>query len=65
MLSTDPLFSTDPTTETYTNDEEDPIIESSLDFNEKEMDSLKNNVNYCRIAMSLNKDQKYMMTCLG
>ena len=61
MLLNDPLFSTDPTTETYTNNKEDPIIESILDFNEKEMDSLKNNVNYGRIAMSLNQDQKYMM----
>ena len=61
MLLNDPLFSTEPTTETYTNNKEDPIIESILDFNQKEMDSLKNNVNYGRIAMSLKEDQKYMM----
>ena len=50
-----------PITETYTNNKEDPIIESILDFNQKEIDSLKNNVNYGRIAMSFNEDQKYMM----
>ena len=36
LLLNDPLFSSEPTSETYKNDEEDPIVESILDFNSKE-----------------------------
>ena len=62
LLLNDPLFSTGPTSETYLNDQEIPKIESVLDFNQKEMDSLKNNVDYGRIAMNLQNEQKYMMS---
>ena len=61
LLLNDPMFSSEPTSETYMNIKEEPTIESILDFNQREMDSLKNNVNFGRIAMSLNSDQKYMM----
>ena len=61
LLLNDPLFSSEPTSETYMNNKEEPTIESILDFNKREMDSLKNNVNFGRIAMALNDDQKYMM----
>ena len=57
----DPLFSSEPTSETYVNNEKEPTIESILDFNQREMDSFKNNVNFGRVPMSLNNDQKYMM----
>ncbi len=43
---------------TYINNKEEPIIESMLDFNSKEMDSLKNNVDYGRIDMNLQEEQK-------
>ena len=62
LLLNDPLFSSEPTSETYLNGEEEPKIESVLDFNDKEMDSLKNNVDYGRIAMNLQQEQKYMMS---
>ena len=64
LLLNDPLFSSEkpPTSETYLNDQEEPKIESVLDFNEKEMDSLKNNIDYGRIAMNLQQEQKYMMS---
>ena len=55
------MFSSEPTSETYMNNKEEPTIESILDFNQREMDSFKNNVNFGRMAMSLNSDQKYMM----
>ena len=38
---------------------EEPTVESILDFNKQEMDSLKNNVNFGRIAMNLQEEQKY------
>ena len=44
------------------NDQEESQIESVLDFNEKEMDSLKNNVDHGRLAMNLQQEQKYMMS---
>ena len=62
LLLNDPYFSSDPTSETYTMDKEEPITECILDFNEKEMDKLKNNVNFGRIAMDLKHEQKYMMS---
>ena len=64
LLLNDPLFSSKhpPTSETYLNDQEYPKIESVLHFNQKEMDSLKNNVDYGRIAMNLQDEQKYMMS---
>ena len=43
-------------------DKEDPMIESILDFNEKKIDKLKNNVNFDRVVMELKKEQKYMMS---
>ena len=55
------MFSSEPTSETYMNNKEEHTIESILDFNKREMDSLKNNENFGRIAMSLNNDQKYIM----
>ena len=58
LLLNDPLFSSEPTSETYLNDQEEPKIESVLDFNEKEMDSLKNNLDYGRIAMNLQQEQR-------
>ena len=62
LLLNDPLFSSKPTSETYLNDEEEPKIESVLNFNDKEMDSLKNNVDYGRITMNLQQEQKYLMS---
>ena len=62
LLLHDPLFSSKSTFETYTMDKEDPMIESILDFNEKEMDKLKNNVNFGRVAMELKQEQKHMMS---
>ena len=62
MLLNDPLFSTGPTSETYLNDQEIPKIKSVSEFNQKEMDSLKKNVDYGRIAMNLQQEQKYMMS---
>ena len=62
LLLNDPFFSSDPTSETYTMDKEYPVTESILDFNEKEMDKLKNNVNFGRVAMELKQEQKYMMS---
>ena len=41
LLLNDPLFSSEPISETYMNNKEDPTIESILDFNKREMDSLK------------------------
>ena len=38
------------------------MIESILDFNEKKIDKLKNNVNFDRVVMELKKEQKYMMS---
>ena len=61
LLLNDPLMSSDPTSETYMNNQEEPTTESILDFNQREMDSLRNNINFGRIAMSLNDNQKYMM----
>ena len=58
----DPLFLTEPTAKTYTNDKEEPIISFIVDFNEREMDKLKNNVNFRRVAMDLQEEQKYMMS---
>ena len=37
LLLNGPLFSSDPTAETYTNDKEQPVLESILDLNEKEI----------------------------
>ena len=62
LLLNDPLFSAEPTAETYTNDKEEPEVSSILDFNEREMDKLKNNVDFGRVAMDLQKEQKYMMS---
>ena len=57
-----PFFSTDPMSETYTTENEEPITKSILDFNDREMDKLKNNINFGRVAMDLTKEQKYMMS---
>ena len=46
LLLNNPMFSSDPTLETYTAEKEHPTIESILDFNDREMDKLKNNVNF-------------------
>ena len=62
LLLNDPLFSSEPTSETYTTENEAPVIESILDFNDREMDKLKNNVNFGRVAMDLKEEQKYMMS---
>ena len=56
------MFSTEPTSETYTAGKEDPMIESILNFNDREMDKLKNNVNFGWVAMNLKEEQKYMMS---
>ena len=56
LLLNDPLFSSEPISETYLNNVEDPKIESVLDFNKKEMDSLKNNIDYGRTAMHLQEE---------
>ena len=53
LLLNDPLFSTDPTAETYMNDKEEPTVTSILDFNKREMDKLKNNVTFGRVTMNL------------
>ena len=34
---------------------------SILDFNKQDMDKLKNNVTFDRVAMNLQDEQKYMM----
>ena len=62
LVLNDPMFSTKPTSETYTSGKEDPMIESILDFNDREMDKLKNNVNFGWVAMNLREEQKYMMS---
>ena len=62
LLLNDLLFSSEPTSETYKNDEDDPIIESILDFNSKEIEKLRNNVNFGRNARCLTGEQKYMMS---
>ena len=62
LLFIDSLFSSEPNSETYKMDKEDPMIESILDFNEKEMDKLKNNINFDRVAMELKQEHKYMMS---
>ena len=62
LLLNDPQFSTDPTSETYTAENEEPMIEQILDFNDREMNKLKNNVNFGRVAMDLKDEQKYMMS---
>ena len=48
-LLNDPLFSTEPTSEIYLNDQEEPKIESILDFNKQETITLlfiTDNYNY-------------------
>ena len=62
LLLNDPLFSSEPTSETYLNDQEQPTVESTLDFNQQELDSLKNNMNFGRVAINLQEEQKYMMS---
>ena len=62
LLLNDPLFSSEPTSETYKNDGEDLIIESILDFNNKEIEKLNNNVNFGRNVMNLTGEKKYMMS---
>ena len=61
-LLNDPLFSSELTSETYTTEHEDPTIESILDFNDREMDKLKNKMDFGRVAMNLQEEQKYMMS---
>ena len=56
LLLNNPLFSSEPISESYLNNVEDPKIESVLDFNKKEMDSLKNNIDYGRTAMHLQEE---------
>ena len=41
ILLNDPFFSSKPTSETYKNDRKNPIIESILDFNSREMENFK------------------------
>ena len=62
LLLNDPMFSSEPTSETYTMEKEHPTVESILDFNEREMDNQKNNVNFGLVAMNLKEEQKYMMS---
>ena len=59
LLLNDPFFS-ELTSDTYLNDQEDPKIEPVFNFNKKEMDSFINSVDYGRIAMNLQQEQKYM-----
>ena len=62
LLLNDPLFQNEPQSETYMNNQDEPTVESILDFNAREMDSLKNNINFGRVALDLSDDQKYMMS---
>ena len=62
LLLNNPLFPCEPTSETYTNDKEEHKIESMLDFNQKEMEKQKDNILLVRTAMSLNDNQKYMIS---
>jgi len=41
-----PTFSSDPIFEIYTNDKEEPIKQSILDFSGRGMDRLKDNVDF-------------------
>lgn len=61
LLLNDPTFSSDPVSETYTNDAEEPVKHTILDFSDKEIDSLKQHVNHGRVASSLTSEHKYMM----
>ena len=62
LLLNDPLFSSEPTLETYTNDGESPKIGSILDFNQRKIEKLKDNVFLDRNAMNLYGHQRYMMS---
>ena len=46
LLLNDPSFSSEPTSETYTSDSEESMMESILDFNDREMDNQKNTVSF-------------------
>ena len=61
LLFNDPLFTLEPTSETYKNDRKTPIIESILDFNSREMEKLQTNVSLGRTSLNLNQEQKYMI----
>ena len=62
LLLNDSLFSSKPTSKTYTAEIEEPIIELILDVNDRETDKLKNNVNLGRVAIDLKEKQKHMMS---
>ena len=49
LLLNDPLFSSELTSKTYTNDRKNPIIESMLDFDKREMEKLQTNISFGRI----------------
>ena len=61
LLLNDPTFSSDPISETYTNDLDQPVKHTILDFSDKEIDSLKQHVDHGRVASSLTNEHKYMM----
>ena len=62
LLLNSPLFLSELKAETYANDIEETKISSILDFNERETDNLKNNVNFRRVAMNLQEEQKYIIS---
>ena len=58
LLLNDPLFFSNPTSEIYTNNKEDLMIDSFLDFDEKEIYSLTNNMEFGRVAFNLKENHK-------
>ena len=61
LLLYEPLIGSEPVTETYMNNEDQPKIQSILDFSKKELDSVKNNIDFGRVASGMDSHQKYMM----
>ena len=56
------LFSFEPTSETYLNNKEDPMVGTILDFNTGDIKKLKDNVTFGRVVINLIEEKKYMMS---
>ena len=67
LLLNDPFIRNKTHSEAYLNNQEEPTVELILDFNTREMDSLKNTINFGRVVLDLTDEQKYMMsfTCVN
>ena len=61
LLLHDPIYGNTPVSETYHNEKEEPHVQEILDFNEKELDLVRMNIDIGRVAKGLNDHQKYML----